>query len=199
MGERNGNEKDNLVEFLPPERRNSRSRVLRDTQMRGRIISLRKRGLTYQQVAEVIKTGRDGGPVEHATANSVSLVMRRYLQTVNREAAEDLEELRTLENERLDELLTIWGARAREGDPKAAHIVLRISERRAKMNGLDAATRVEHNVTGSVLHELGVDPDELEREREAFEAAFAPAPPAITLDDIDVKEIEQGDSGDDGD
>ena len=148
------------------------SRLLIAVERKQRIVGLRRRGMTYEQIAEVVSTGADGAEPHGITKSGVAALVKRYLSEVDREASETVEELRALENERLDELLAKWGPLARQGDRHAAAIVLRISERRAKMNGLDAAQKVEHDVTGSVLHELGVDPDELARQREAFASAF---------------------------
>jgi DNA-binding transcriptional MerR regulator len=164
---------DNMVQL--PEGRAPRrhTRLLDQVERRRRIITLRKRGMTYEQIADVLAEGRDGGEPIKVTWNHVAHLVKRYLNNVDREGTESIEELRVLENERLDELLATWGPRARDGDARAANVVLRLMERRAKMNGLDAAQRIEHSHSGSVLHELGADPDEVKRQREAFQTAFA--------------------------
>lgn len=94
-----------------------------------RCLEMRKRGLTWSEIAE-----REGYPHRQGPHN---LVMG-YLNEVKSETAE---ELRALENERLDELLSAHYPQAvnaaHEDRFRATDRVLAISERRAKMNGLD--------------------------------------------------------------
>jgi hypothetical protein len=132
------------------------------------VFDLRRRAMTHQQIADAL-TEHFG---EKVSRQAVSKMLKRGLERMHREEAESVEELRALENDRLDELLRVWGPRAREGNEKAAGIVLRIAERRAKMNGLDAPVKHEHDVRGSILHELGVDPEEVKRSRDAWQTAF---------------------------
>jgi len=136
-----------------------------------RIVGLRRRGLTYAQISEVLAKGTDGGEPIGLTESGVAGLVRRYLRRIETEATESVEELRVLENERLDELIAVHAQRARDGDTKSAGVVLRAMERRAKLNGLDAAHRVEHSFSGDMLRELGADPEELARAREAFHTA----------------------------
>ena len=56
------------------------------------------------------------------------------------------EELRAIENERLDVAeAAIWEA-VKEGDLKAIAMFLRISARRSRMNGMDAPVRVDMSI-----------------------------------------------------
>ena len=50
-----------------------------------------------------------------------------------------------LENQRLDYLQEKLGDRIEAGDLSAINTYLRISERRAKLNGLDGAQKIEHS------------------------------------------------------
>lgn len=157
--------------------------MLEKTERRHHILTLRRRGMTYAQIAETLgnrdalrRAGLDWEPI-HVTPSTCSGIVKRYLQRMELEESETRDELRTLENERLDELYRTWIAKARgtdtvPADPKAAIIVLRIMDRRARLNGLDAPSKVNVNLTGSILHELAIDPDELARERESFVTAF---------------------------
>lgn len=148
------------------------SELLIRAERKQRIIGLRRRGLTYEQIRDTLARGADGGePVGLALATVASLV-RRYLREVEQTASESVEELRVLENERLDELIASLGPAARSGDTQAANTMLRAMERRAKLNGLDAAHRVEHSFNADMLRELGTDPEELRRQREAFATAY---------------------------
>jgi DNA-binding transcriptional MerR regulator len=53
---------------------------------------------------------------------------------------------------------------------------------RAKLNGLNSAKRVEHHHTGSLVHELGTDPHEIAREREAWLTAGGDASDSDIVD-----------------
>lgn len=168
---------------------------LQEAEQRNAILRFKRAGLTNAEIS--IALARLEPPV-HVTPDAVRQVVRRYLERIVKTESETTEELRALENERLDQLLQVWGPKARGGDRHAAAVVLRISERRAKMNGLDAPTRVDHNVNGSILHELGTDAEEVARQREAFETAFGqtglpdPAASIIDLSDDDVTEVDGG-------
>jgi hypothetical protein len=166
---------------------------LQEAEQRNAILRFKRSGLTNAEIS--IALARLDPPV-HVTPDAVRQVVRRYLERIVKTESETTEELRALENERLDQMLQVWGPKARAGDRHAAAVVLRIAERRAKMNGLDAPTRVDHNVNGSILHELGTDAEEVARQREAFETAFGqpglpdPAASIIDLSDDDVTEVD---------
>jgi DNA-binding transcriptional MerR regulator len=157
--------------------------MLESVERRHHILGLRRRGMTYSQISETLASaellasaGLDWEPV-HVSPSSCAQIVKRYLQKLELEESETRDELRTLENERLDELLRTWLPRARgtgqtPPDPKAAVIVMRLMERRAKLNGLDAPSKVDVNLTGSIMHELAIDPEELERQQESFLTAF---------------------------
>lgn len=179
---------------------------LEATERRHHILALRRRGMTYAQIAETLgngdalrKAGLDWEPISVSPA-TCSGIVKRYLQRMELEEAESRDELRTLENERLDELYRTWITKARgtesvAPDPKAAIIVLRIMDRRARLNGLDAPSKVNVNLTGSILHELAIDPEELKRERESFLTAWG-GEAADVVDATGFVELPSGDSED---
>jgi DNA-binding transcriptional MerR regulator len=156
---------------------------LERAERRHRIVRLRKRGMSYEQIAQMLAKGEDGGEPWKVARDTVRTIVHRYLDALAHEDSETVEQLRQMENERLDELLLAFGPDARRGDVKAANVVLRVAERRAKMNGLDAPVKHEHDVRGSLLKELGTDPGEVEREREAWRHA---ALGDVTIPDADV-------------
>ncbi len=83
-------------------------------------------GDSYEQIAAAV------GYTNRGTAYTA---VRRVLE---RREVEDAAQLRTLEGARLDRLQAAHWDLALAGDPKAATVVLRIFERRAKLFGLDA-------------------------------------------------------------
>ena len=116
-----------------------------DTQTRRSfVLSLRKSGATYRQIAQAAEQqfGADALPRgwdERYAYNDIARELEK-LKTLNSGLTEDVREL---EVQRLDELLlSIW-PQARKGNHGAVDRVLRIMERRARLLGLDAPTRAD--------------------------------------------------------
>ena len=98
-----------------------------------RVYELRIQGNTFEQIAnEVGYSGPSGAWQAHQRIKSEWIF-------------ESVEEARQLELMRLDELqVAVWD-RAINGDLPAAHCVLKIMDRRAKLLGLDKPEKVEVN------------------------------------------------------
>jgi hypothetical protein len=98
-----------------------------------RVYELRIQGHTFEQIAsEVGYSGPSGAWQAHQRIKSEWIF-------------ESIEEARQLELMRLDELqVAVWD-RAINGDLPAAHCVLKIMDRRAKLLGLDKPEKVEVN------------------------------------------------------
>lgn len=93
-------------------------------------LALRKEGLTYAEIAERLGISESGA---HA---AVMRALRRLFEKVNEEA----EQVRTLELQRLDDLLmALWPKRHL---PHYVDRILHIMERRSKLLGLDAPSKV---------------------------------------------------------
>ena len=146
-----------------------RADALQVVERRNRVIRLRRAGATYEQISMAL--ARDPDDPMTITANGAYRVIANYLKRCRTEDAESLEEIRQLENERLDEMQSGVWSKARAGDVKAVKTMLAIMDRRAKLNGLDAAQRHEHVGVGLQLH-MVADPAEVERLEEAFVNSF---------------------------
>ena len=110
-------------------------RIIADKEKAQQAVRLRKAGVTYDQIA---------AQLGYASRSSARRAVVRLLQANTVEAVGDL---RTLEDGRLDDMLrAIYGA-AVQGDLATIDRILRISERRAKLWGLDAAVKQE--ITGA--------------------------------------------------
>lgn len=144
-----------------------RSEILERSEYRNKVLALRRQGMTAGQISdELAKEGI------HRHPTNVQRFINRYLERLAATDRESAGALRALEDERLDALLRVYMLKAQNGDEKAAKLVLQISERRAKLHGLDAPQVMEHRGSVALINELGVDPDEIERERVAFETAY---------------------------
>lgn len=109
-------------------------------------MSLKMAGLDWDQIAARLQTTR---------RNAQRLVE----DTIARAVATGVEAMREVENARLDRMQAgIW-SQAIQGDIPSINAVLRIQDRRARMNGLDAPTKIDLNV--GIRHEMESALDEL--------------------------------------
>lgn len=130
----------------------AQSRTAQRTREReARVLELRNAGFPWKAIAQEV--GYAGpGPTYKA--------WQRALARIPRQQAE---EARRQQEERLDTMLrSLWPAVLR-GDQMAIHRALKVEERRARLLGLDAPTRI----TGVLTSELD---EEIRGLMEAFEA-----------------------------
>lgn len=98
-------------------------------------LDLRLEGLTVEEVGKRL--------VPPVSKQRASVILRDALRELNEDIAETADEMRRIELERLDELLkSLWPGRK---SPRVTDTILRISERRAKLTGIDAPTRLEQS------------------------------------------------------
>lgn len=102
------------------------------------VISLRKAGHRYQDIVDrtIEKFGLDVLPKGWDTRYAYKDV-KRELDKLNKERTLALEEIRTLEVQRIDELLTVIWPMAMGGNLGAVDRIIRLMERRARYEGLD--------------------------------------------------------------
>ena len=104
-------------------------------------LELRKAGATYDQIADQL---------DYSSRASAYKAVAKALQAIEEQVAEDAIELCRLEVERLDRLLVALWPKASAGHLGAIDRVIRISERRSRLLGLDAALRAEHRISGTL-------------------------------------------------
>lgn len=93
-------------------------------------LTYRLAGYSYEQISKQM----------HQSINHVKRLIDYSLQNGENRA---VEQLRELENLRLDRLQAAHWAKALEGDDKATSQVLKISQQRSRINGLYAPTKIE--------------------------------------------------------
>lgn len=124
------------------------------------VLEKRKAGWTYQAIADaaLVEFGSEKLP-QGWDSRYAWMDVKREMKRINAERNEKADEVRRLELERLNDLLAgVWQA-ATTGDNKSINSALRIMERRARYEGLDAPTRQQNlNVDLSDL-----STDQLER------------------------------------
>lgn len=106
-------------------------RTLKTREREKQALSMRRAGATYQQIADALEYGNP------------SNAHRAVFRALDRIPVEDAKELRTVECARLDALQAAHWRLAVGGNTKNARIILQVMERRARLLGLDAPTKVE--------------------------------------------------------
>lgn len=101
-------------------------------------LRMREAGATLQQIADKHWSGHR------------SNAHRAITEALAEVSVENVEEVRKLENARLDAMLLGLWKNATRGDTQSTAAVVRIMERRARMNGTDAPTQTEELGDGIV-------------------------------------------------
>lgn len=123
-------------------------RKSKDATRRTEALALRMAGLSFEAIGERLGIGMSGAR---------DLVNRTLERAENRL----VEQERDLENQRLDRAQAAIWSKVLDGDLKAVDSFLKLSARRAKMNGLDAPIKVDLSV--SVRQEMEAALSQLER------------------------------------
>jgi hypothetical protein len=152
------------------ERKRTVAGQLERAETRNRILSLVRNGANYQQVVDTLANPANGEPVK-LTVAQVSSFVKGYLDRIHTEDALTIEQLRVLENQRIDALWAQLSASARnaDGTPNLRVIdrLTRLSERRSRMNGFEAAQKHEHYI-GNPLAALGLEQEHVQRAERAW-------------------------------
>jgi hypothetical protein len=101
---------------------------------RGKALELRIAGVRYRQIGAQLG-------VNHQTAYRDVQAALGELAALS---AKKAEKLRELELERCDKLVLALWPKVKAGDEKAVRAVVAVMDRRAKLLGLDAPTKLEH-------------------------------------------------------
>lgn len=118
--------------------------LIEATERRNQALQLRKQGGTYRMIAEkmIEKFGKDQLPKgydERYVFNDVMAILNK----LNKEIAENADEVRRLELERLDTMFIKQFEKAVKGDSKSVDACLRIMKRRDDYLGLSAAKKID--------------------------------------------------------
>jgi hypothetical protein len=130
---------------MPP----SKAKAAETAARRAKLIRMRREGHDFDHIAEVL---------DYASRGAATKDLLRALKQNSDEEAAEVAVYRQQENERLDALLRATWSRATEPSPvldkegnvvaheldmRAVDTVLRLMDRRAKLNGLDMPTKAE--------------------------------------------------------
>lgn len=122
------------------------------------------------KVLEMRLQGHSIGTIAATLGISTHLAAAHLANALDGLVVDNATQLRQLELERLDRMLTALDDGIGNGDPKAVTAAIRISERRAKLLGLDKPIQVEATV---------VTVDLIDREIERLSAKLAGVPETI--------------------
>lgn len=128
-------------------------------QRRAKCVDMRIKGNTFQAIADALG---------YANRDAAWRDWRRALELARAEANMELSEARAFELARLDAIDRIAWVQADGGELKALEVLLKVSDRRSKMLGLDQP--VKHTINfedidraiaeyEQQLREAGIDPD----------------------------------------
>ncbi|WP_367134443.1 MULTISPECIES: hypothetical protein [Streptomyces] len=112
----------------------SKAQQAATAERRAKAIRLRLAGLDFDTIADQLGYASRGA----ATKDVIRALEKRVA-----EVSQQVEVLRQLRLQRLDHLHAAYWPEALQGNSKAAEIVLKIDQQRAKLEGTDAPQRVE--------------------------------------------------------
>ena len=100
---------------------------------RVKALDMRKAGISYKDIARQLDVSQTAA--YRYVAGELERTVKEY--------GEKAEELRTLESERLDKIFQHGYMSLMNGDLRGGDLCLKAMDRRARLHGLDAATRTE--------------------------------------------------------
>lgn len=100
-------------------------------------LELRAAGLSYREI----------GKVNGTSANTAWRDVEAAMALTREAVKEQAEHLRDIELRRLDKAQRALQSGVNAGDPKAVHAMLKVMERRARLLGLDAPTKIANTDT----------------------------------------------------
>lgn len=113
-----------------------------------RVFELRRRGLTYDEIAEEIG----------CSAALAHKLLHEKMQEIGEQIKVDAVVVRDMEVARLDKLYACASRRAEKGDSQAIAVAIKVAARRSALLGLDAPKRTEiTGANGEALLPPGVD------------------------------------------
>jgi len=107
---------------------------------RVRAFDMRKRGATYREIAQELQ----------ADVHTIHGDIQAELASLRETAVAEATQLRALELERLDGMTSGLWPHVRAGSPPAVTAAVKVSERRARLLGLDAPVASRTEVSGSL-------------------------------------------------
>jgi hypothetical protein len=139
-------------------------------------LELRAAGLTYEQVAEQMKV------MGHRTsAKGVRQIIERALEDMAQHDQQNVQLIRQMDVQRLDQLMAVLWPKVKAGDIKAIREYRQIVDQRSRLLGTYAAKQVE--IRGKIEGVLSdEDREEIKRLEQAFLASGAGGDDDVVVD-----------------
>jgi orotate phosphoribosyltransferase-like protein len=130
----------------------SESKTINITERQEKALQLRRSGLSIREIASRLET----------SPATIHGDIKTMLAEAIKENVDNAEQLRALEVERLDRMTLVLQPQVNNGHLGAIDRAIRISERRAKLLGLDMSVKQEHVHSGEVALKAykGISPDD---------------------------------------
>lgn len=147
-------------ETIPTGQGKGKERAIAAHERAVKALTLLRDGYTYRQIADALG---------YKSTASVHEAVQRLLKRLPKQT---VEEMREIERERLDRFHKVLADMTENGGkmaPRAIEVAVRVSERRAKLFGLDAADKVEHDFKAPAVIEFVRDERQDTRRREVDE------------------------------
>lgn len=130
------------------------TRKLKALEREQKSLELRMSGATYQQIGDALGIKKQ---------SAYGAVMRA-LTKLNTKILENADQVKAMELQRLDKLYLAMYKRAITGDYGAVDRCLKIMERRAKYQGLDAPINANLNVETQIKAYIGISPEDWDKD-----------------------------------
>jgi hypothetical protein len=154
----------------PRKQRRNLASVVRGKELALEVMRMRLAGDDVHVISRTTGTSPD----------AIRRLVKAHLEQLDAKLSETIEESRRLEEERLDALQrAFWNQATERADKDAAGIVLKVMERRAKLKGHDAATRV------SISSETHADEAPTLEVVDYDDAPSPPPPPPVIVVKVD--------------
>lgn len=109
--------------------------------------------------------------LEYRNSGEAAKDITRALEESIAQQTHSVDVYREIEVRRLDQMLLALHPGIQRGTPRAIEIALKVAERRAKLLGLDSATKLELTTIDAVDQQIALLTEELARQAEALGAA----------------------------
>ena len=152
-----------IIERFEQVRRKMTPKTLETARRDARALELFKMGLTYQEIADAKFPTGPGGTLFNGDRGNAYKTIRKHIQEVVREPAE---EARTEELLRLNTYLKALGPRVLRGDVQAINSALKVGDQRAKLLGLYEPMKVESTGPMQVVFSAALQSDAVMAEPE---------------------------------
>jgi DNA-binding transcriptional MerR regulator len=131
-----------------------------------KILELRTQGHSFDEIADIL---------DYKNGKHVQLAYKRLMDRFEKE---DIDHLRTLQNERLEMAWSGLAPKIIQGRERAVEVGIKVLERQAKLQGLDAADQTVEKTTGQQI-QINIMPHPGDLKAQSMVIEQSPERPAL--------------------